>query len=342
MPVVAPTSSIDRPWLSDLEAGDQAALPVGGLQELVHRVAREAGFALRVREQLDGGDVGVGVGDAPRHQRARVGLVLGHLRQPGHEMAAGQRIQRQPGAERHHHAQVEAAHHRDDGEEVDQHVGHDVGEQEPGVAHRQRRLHHLGRDAARELVLVEGHALAQHQAVEQPAHAHGEVREQRLVLQQRPAARDADADRQQHRQREQLVAFALPQLRRRHPRQQVDDMCHHREQQRLEGTDDRGEQRQDQQQPPRSLRVLPQEREEAVGQRVRLGRREGRHERLEALEQGRAPLGAGWAPTHGAAAVPGRLGGGAGIIATRHWIGLHSIHGRAFTRRRRSRAFAPG
>jgi hypothetical protein len=42
------------------------------------------------------------------------------------------------------------------------------------VAHGQRGLHHLGGDAAGELVLVEGHALAEHQAVEVPAQPHRE------------------------------------------------------------------------------------------------------------------------------------------------------------------------
>ena len=53
------------------------------------------------------------------------------------------------------------------------------------VAHAQRRLHHLGGDAAGELVLVEAHALREHHAVEVPAQAHREVAEQRLVLQRR-------------------------------------------------------------------------------------------------------------------------------------------------------------
>ena len=61
--------------VDDLEAGDEPHLRVHGAHELLHRAARVAGLALRVREQLDGRDVGVGVGDAAGHQRARVGLL---------------------------------------------------------------------------------------------------------------------------------------------------------------------------------------------------------------------------------------------------------------------------
>ena len=69
--------------IDDLEAADQAHLAVHAAQELAHGGAREAGFAARVRKQLDRRDIGVGVGDAPGHQRARIGLGSGHGRRRG-------------------------------------------------------------------------------------------------------------------------------------------------------------------------------------------------------------------------------------------------------------------
>ena len=86
--------------VDDLEQRHQAHLRVAGGGELLHRLAREVRLALRVREQLDGGDVGVGVGHAPGHQRARVGLRLGHRGQARHEVTERQHVQPEPGEER--------------------------------------------------------------------------------------------------------------------------------------------------------------------------------------------------------------------------------------------------
>ena len=69
------------------------------------------------------------------------------------------------------------------------------------LAHGERRLHHLLRDAAGELVLEEAEALAEQVAVRPPAHQHRIVAEHRLEHEQRLAERDrreADEDERRH------------------------------------------------------------------------------------------------------------------------------------------------
>ncbi|MCA4409205.1 hypothetical protein, partial [Acinetobacter baumannii] len=108
---------------------------------------------------------------------ARIGLGLGHLPEPRHEITQRHDVERQPAGEGQHQPGIEA---RDDGHqraEVHRHVDEDVHDDEPGVAHRQRGLHHLGGDAAGELVAEEGQALRQHALVEDPAQPHREVAE---------------------------------------------------------------------------------------------------------------------------------------------------------------------
>ena len=196
-----------------------------------------------MREQLDGGDVGVGVGDAPGHQRARVGLRLGRARQPRHEVAQRRDVQQHPGDEGQQQPGVEAADHRHHGDEVDQHEHQDVGQDHPHVAHRQRGLHQLGGDAAGELVLVEVHALLQQQAVEVPAQPHREVARHRLLLEHRLAGHQQRAAHQHRGQQQQCRAVLRPQLRRLQRAEPVDDAPEHGEQQRLEHADGGGEQR---------------------------------------------------------------------------------------------------
>ncbi len=242
-------------------------------------------LAVRVREQLHGGDIGIGVGHAPGHQRACVGLLLRHPAQPRHEIPQRQHVEQQPAQEGHHQPGVEDAHHRHHGDEIDHHVDQDVGEDEPGIAHRQRRLHHLGGDAAGKFVLVEAHALLEHQAVEIPAQPHREVAEHALVLEQRLRAGQQDAAGQHRGQHGQRAAVFLPQRSGLHRGQRVDHVRHHAEQQRLEGADAGGEQRHQQQVGPHAARVFPQEGDEAARWRRWQGIRVGMHQGFELGEQ---------------------------------------------------------
>ena len=72
-------------------------------------------------------------------------------------------------------------------------------------------------------------------------------------------------------QQQQRAALLRPQLRRLHVAQPVDDVAQHREQQRLERADDGGQQRHAQHEAAHAGRAGPDEREEALGRRRRLG-----------------------------------------------------------------------
>ena len=88
----------------------------------------------------------------PVIMRARVGLLLADAAQPRHEVDDRDGIQHEPAQEGQHQLRVEAAGQRDDGDEVDADADHHFGGGEHHLAHRQRRLHHLGGDAAGDAV----------------------------------------------------------------------------------------------------------------------------------------------------------------------------------------------
>ena len=266
-----------------LEAADQAHLPVHRAQEFAHRAAGKAGFAPPMREQLDGGDVGVGVRDAPGHQRTRVRLLLPDAGQARNEVAHRQRIQQQPDRERPQQPEVEPPGQRGHGDEVDDHEDQDVAGDHGGVAHRQRRLHHLRRHPAGELVLVEGHALAEHQPVEVPAQAHREVARQRLVLEHGLQQHQHGAAHHQGGQPEQAAPLFGPELLRRRAAQPVDQIAEHPEQVGLEGTRARGQQRHGQDVGAHAGGAAPHEAQESAGWRGHLGRRKRIDQALEFL-----------------------------------------------------------
>ena len=276
--------------VDDLEAADQPHLPVGGAQEVLHRAAGEAGLAVGVGEQLDGADVGVGVGDAAGHQAARVGLRGGGLAQPGHEVGQRHHVAGQPAQEGQQQRGVEAADHAQHRHEVDRDEDQDVGDDQPALAHRQRRLHQLGRDATGELVLVEAHALGEQVAVEVPAQPHREVAGQALVLAQRLQRDQQRAGQQDAAQQQQLVLLGRPPLRGRDLAEPVDDRAQHREQQRLEGADGGGQDGQHQDQPAHPVRARPDEGEEPLGRLRRRGLRKRIDEFFEPAKHGGLPV----------------------------------------------------
>ena len=71
--------------VDDLKRTHQPHLAVAGVHEFGHGGARKRGFAVRMRKELDGGDVGVSVGDAPGHHRTCIGLLLAHAAQARHK-----------------------------------------------------------------------------------------------------------------------------------------------------------------------------------------------------------------------------------------------------------------
>ncbi len=231
-----------------------------------------------MREQLDGGDVGVGIGDAPRHQRARVGLRHGDRAQPRHEVPHRKQINHQPAHEGRQQPEVKIADHQGNGDEVDDHEHQDVGQYHPGIAHRERGLHDLGRHAPGELVLVEAQGLRQHVAVEIPAQPHGEIAGERLLLEQALQSDQHRAAASTPAKQQQVAALLGPQPRRLHLGQPIDDMAQHAEQQRLEHADRRGQQCHRRDVAAHAARAGPQERKEPARQhrrrRVRIRRDE--------------------------------------------------------------------
>ncbi|MNL42927.1 hypothetical protein D3C87_1654150 [compost metagenome] len=88
-----------------------------------------------MREQLDRADIGVAVDDTARHHRPCVGLFLGDLLQPRHEVADDADVDCQPDAERDHQPPVGGG---DDGEhrdEVADDIDEDVEDLHHGFAH---------------------------------------------------------------------------------------------------------------------------------------------------------------------------------------------------------------
>ena len=166
---------------NDVEVRHHAELVIDGVEEFVHGAARVVRLAPRVREQFDGGDVGVGVGHAAGHGRARVRLRFRHLAQARQVVAQNQRVDDDPGNHQEHHRPVLARHQRDDGEEIGDDVHHDVGAGGGDRPHCQRRLHHFGGNAAGEFVLVEAHALPEQVVVHAPARRHRHVAHNHLV-----------------------------------------------------------------------------------------------------------------------------------------------------------------
>ncbi len=205
------------------------------MHELVHGRARKRGLAVRVREQLDGHDVGIGIGDAARHHRACIGLRLAYMPQPRHKINKRSDIQRQPDQKRQDQLQVKCAGQHRHGDDVDRHGHQHVGQHKQGVAHGQRRLHDLGGQAAGKLVLVKGHALAQHQPVEIPAQAHGEIDRQRLVLDDGLQGDNHNAGQNDACQYFQRAALFDPQSSWLCCTQPVHDAAQHGEHQGLKG-----------------------------------------------------------------------------------------------------------
>ena len=252
--------------VDDLEARDHAHLPVHAGHEVSHRGSRVATLAVRVREELHGGDVRVGVGDAPGHRGSRIRLCLSHLDEPGYVVPHGQSVQHEPGGKRSQQPAAEVPCDDEDRDEVDDHVHEDVGQCEPGIAHGERRLHDLGCHPPGELVLVEAHALAEHPAVKIPAQAHREIAGQRLAP-ERALRRDHQrAAEQQARQREQGRAARVPQVGGIQFRQPVHDPAQRTEQQGLERADDRRAQRHQADVAAHSAGAVPQERHQALGE----------------------------------------------------------------------------
>ena len=211
-----------------------------GQHEFLHCRAHEVGLAMRMREKLDGGDVRIGVGDAAGHQRARIGLFPADASQPRHEIAQRQDIENHPGEKGRQQSCRKTAKDREQRDEINDDEHQQVRDDQPRVADRKRRLHYLRRDAAGELILVEAHALPEHQPMKIPAQQHREIAEDHLHLDCRLKRNQQDAAREHAAKQQNPAAFLVKQFRGFDLGQPVDDAAQHREEQCLECADRRG------------------------------------------------------------------------------------------------------
>ncbi len=278
----------DQYVVDDLEGADKTHLRIARVLEGIHGRAGEFRLAPRVGEQLDGGDVGVGVGDAARHHGAGIGLRLAHLAQPWHEVPAGGGVAQHPQREGHEQPDVEAGGQRKDGDQIDAHSDHHIGGREDHVAHGQRSLHDLGGDAAGELVRIEGHALAEHQAVEVPAQPQREVDGEHLVLHTRLQDHQPDAGHHQARDQPEGPPVLRPEAAGSRSGQPVHQVPEHREKDGLIDGDGRRQRRHRHHMAAQALRAGPHESHEALGRQCGFGGGVGGDAVFEVLEHGQA------------------------------------------------------
>ena len=59
---------------TSVQQRSQTHLGMDGHHKLFHRLLSIGGLACAVGEKFDGGDIGIGIGNAAGHQRARIGL----------------------------------------------------------------------------------------------------------------------------------------------------------------------------------------------------------------------------------------------------------------------------
>ena len=267
--------------IDDFKAGDQTHLPVDRGKKLLHGLFGIERFALVMREQLDRGDVAVGVRNPATHEAACVGLRTGCTAKTGNKIHERQDIQNQPAEERQQQLPVKTAGDQGHGQEVDHDEHQDVGYDHDRIAHGEGGLHHLGRDASGEFILKKGHALAQQMPVEVPAQTHGKVAVQGLVFHQRLCGNEQWAGQQHGSQQNNVALFLLPQQMRRHFAQPLHDIAEHGKQEGFKSSDQGRQNRQQQDQTANALCGAPDEREEAFRGLIRRTIRERGDEAFE-------------------------------------------------------------
>ena len=238
----------------------EAQLLAHRVEEVRHAFLRVAVLAVGMREHLHGRDVRVGVDDAPGHHRARVRLDVRDLAQPRNEVAHGDEVAGEPQEQRRRQSHVGRREQEHRAGEVDRDVEQHLGDLHDHLAHRHGGLHHLGGDAPGEVVVEEGHRLAQHVAVRLPARAHGEARDQSLVDDRLVE----ELQRRQHEQHdgahdEEERPVRLPERGAIGLRQPIDEIAEEAEQRHLDQRDRRRQRRRQADQRPEGPRVVEDE-----------------------------------------------------------------------------------
>ncbi len=256
-----------------------------------HRPHPLAGIGVLDRgagEELDRADVGVGIDDPPRKLASRLGLKVGDPLQAGQEDGHDRAVEGEVDEERYDEAKVGLREEEQGRGDVDGHVDHQVRQLHHRLAHAERGLHQLGREAAREVVREEGARLAQEGAVRAPPDRHRHVghdalEEDKLVekREERPDERDQAEDQ------EELAAMRVKEPlapRLAHP---ADDLAHEVEGQDLDEGDRDGEEDRRGEQPAERPHVVPDERDQPRGRGLGRPGGQGVRQALEEAEHAR-------------------------------------------------------
>ena len=131
--------------IDHLKVADPAHLRVYRAQKLPHGVLGITELTARVAKQLDRHDIGIGIGDAPCHQGARIGLHNRRAFELGNEIPHRCTKQHEPNGKRNQQQAVQIEQNHPSGDKVHGDVHHHIGDGHHGIAHGQRGLHHLGR-----------------------------------------------------------------------------------------------------------------------------------------------------------------------------------------------------
>ena len=258
---------------------------MNGNHESVHGMTGVVLLAARMREELDGLDIGVAVDDPARHFGPRVRLNPGHVAQTRHEYGKDDHVADQPQDQRQGEAPIMACQQGQRAQEIDHHIDADIQQCQHCLAHGQSGLHDLLRNAAGKLVLKETQALAKDVAMRPPPHQHRKVPEHALKMEQavpqhEQRVADEHCPAQDHEQetviRQEGLTVSAPEP--------VDEAAHEAEKHDLGDRDNGDQQRGDRQ--PRQYRpgIVEDKGNEAVRGHALLARRIGFNKIFESGE----------------------------------------------------------
>ncbi len=186
--------------------------------------ARIGVLALGVREKLDGENVSIAVDDAAEQHGPCLGGIGRALADARHEPGDDAHIGGKPDKQRDRETQVRRPEQSERAQPLHGNEHGGVAELQDRIAHRRRRLHQFVGHPAREVVLKETQALAQHVPVRLPAHPRLERRREHLALGQLVSHkndRPGDQHDERHPQQEPRV-LGEERCRIGYPPEQVD------------------------------------------------------------------------------------------------------------------------
>ena len=226
-------------------------------------------LAAAVAEQLDGGDVGIGVDQHPGQRRQRALEPLGLASEPRHRIGHQAQIGGDPQQQRQHQPGVDRGQQPDRSEDVDRDEGQGVQHLVGGARRRAAALAHPGRDPPGQVGLEPADRLAQHMAVGAPADQGHRIGPERDVVEQLAGQREKRSHHQHQRgDGDQLGPARRPQLCRRGRGQDVDQPAGIADQPDLQRGGEHGQRQAGRHHPAQRLQVSNQERPQAGRRRA--------------------------------------------------------------------------